>query len=205
MGEKLAKFISVLFHPLLIPTFMLAGVMYYFPALLNFDFSNSVRLLALVFITTFLIPIVGIAILKFTNNITGFEMQHRKERITPFVFTSLFYIVTTYLFYDRYNFPIEVLAIFGGITLSVVVVTVITLFWKVSAHSMGISGALGGFLALVLNNPDTSLWIPMTFCFWACGLIATARLQLKAHTPSQVWVGLLAGFIITFISVFALT
>lgn len=80
-----------------------------------------------------------------------------------------------------------------GSCVSVVLTLIINLFWKVSAHAIGIAGVVGAVIGLSLRiHYNLSPLIIMLISLF--GLVGFARLKLLAHTPSQVYVGFLVGF-----------
>ena len=204
MNNLLAKIISVVFHPLLITTYIFGGVLICMPLTLSFSPSLSWKFLSMIFMTTFLIPFAGIVVLKFTRTISKLEMDDKKERFFPFLFISIFYGVTTYLFWDKFRFPPLVINILISVSISLVILTAITLFWKISAHALAISGAAGIFVALLFGVEPTFVHYAVVVAFLLTGVVGSARLRLNAHTDQQVWIGYLIGFLVNFISILIL-
>jgi hypothetical protein len=180
-------------------TYVFIGLIFALPYSLSFNSDLRVRFISMVLVTTFLIPFMGVFLLKFTRTISNLEMDDRKERFFPFLFISLFYVATTYLFYTKFGFPPIITYILMGISSSLIVLTLITLFWKISAHSIAAGGAVGIFAALLMNSEtNASLWVLSLFIVVG-GMVGTARLQLNAHDNKQVWFGYLLGFCLNFI------
>jgi membrane-associated phospholipid phosphatase len=147
---------------------------------------------------------MGILLLSFTNTISSINMINRKERIYPFLFNSIFYIATTYLFWEKFKFPPLVNHIFISITLSLIVLTIITFFWKISAHAIATAGGAGIYFALLVNGETSQLYLGLALFFVLSGFVASARLKLQAHDARQVWAGVLLGFVLNFSTVFIL-
>ncbi|WMN07079.1 PA-phosphatase [Marivirga arenosa] len=180
------------------------GLIFLLPYALNMSDEIAWRFISMVFMTTFLIPLMGILLLKFTRNISNLNMEDKKERIFPFLFNAIFYGATTYLFWEKFRFPNLVTAILLSITLSIVILTVITIWWKISAHAIAIAGATGIYLALLLQSEPSNFYYAVAACFLLCGLVGSARLQLAAHDSKQVWYGLLIGFFVNFLTILIL-
>ena len=91
--RKAAELVSVFFHPLLL-TSMLFGLLFLFaPYMLlpiREDFAGIFILV--IFLTTFVIPLISLSIFRATNMIPDFHMSERADRLIPFVFISIFYI-----------------------------------------------------------------------------------------------------------------
>jgi len=162
------------------------------------------RFMSMIFMTTFLIPLMGILLLKFTRNITNLNMEDRKERIFPFLFNAIFYAATTYLFWEKFRFPNLVTIILLSITLSIVLLTIITIWWKISAHAIAIAGATGIYLALLVKGEPSNFYYAVAVSFLFCGLVGSARLKLSAHDSKQVWLGFLIGFFVNFLTILIL-
>lgn len=194
-----AKLISIVFHPLLMTTYIFIGLLLGLPYSLNFSGELSLRFVSMVLVTTFVIPFIGIVVLRYTRTISNLEMDDRRERFFPFLFISLFYIATTYLFYDKFRFPPIIINILIGVSSTLILLTLITFFWKISAHTLAAGGAVGIFTALLLSQEtNLILWVLCTFVFIA-GFVGSARLQLHAHDSKQVWTGYLTGFFLNFL------
>jgi hypothetical protein len=199
-----AHFISIIFQPLLIPSYIFLGVLIFLPYALNMTGDLAWRFMSMVFMTTFLIPLMGILLLKFTRNITNLNMEDRKERVFPFLFNAIFYGATTYLFWEKFRFPNLVTSILLSITISIVLLTLITIWWKISAHAIAIAGATGIYLALLIQSEPSDFYYAVAACFLFCGMVGSARLKLAAHDSRQVWFGFLIGFFVNFITILIL-
>lgn len=204
MNRFWAHFISVAFQPLLIPSYIFLGILFFLPFSLNMSGDLAWRFMSMIFMTTFLIPLMGILLLKFTRNISNLNMEDRKERVFPFLFNAIFYGATTYLFWVKFRFPDLVTVILLSITISIVILTIVTIWWKVSAHAIAISGATGIYLALLFNADASNFYYAVALCFLFCGLVGSARLKLAAHDSSQVWYGFLIGFFVNFMTILIL-
>jgi membrane-associated phospholipid phosphatase len=196
-----AHFISIVFQPLLIPSYIFLGILFFLPYALNMSGDLAWRFMSMVFMTTFLIPLMGILLLKFTRNITNLNMEDRKERVFPFLFNAIFYGATTYLFWEKFRFPNLVTVILLSVTISIIILTIITIWWKISAHAIAIAGATGIYLALLIKSEPSNFYYAVALCFLFCGLVGSSRLRLSVHDSKQVWVGFLMGFFVNFLTI----
>jgi len=91
--------------------------------------------------------------------------------------------------------------ILGTITFIIILITVITLFVKISAHSAGVGGLFGFLLVFHLNTPQNGMiWI-LVLTVLLSGTVMSARLYLNVHKPKEVYLGVLLGFVISFLSI----
>jgi hypothetical protein len=197
----LARLISYLFHPLLLATYMFGLFALSLPAGLDpLKEDGHLNFVFLIFCVTFLLPAINIGIFKSFGSIKSLAMEERQERIIPFAFIAILYSVVTYLFYSRTRVSLNdnLLKFLIIIDALVIVATLVTLFYKVSVHSMSIWGLIGIILPLNKVSEDGALFFPTLALILIAGVVMTARLQLNAHTPREVLVGGLLGFSISF-------
>lgn len=203
MNKRIAELISIVFHPLLLSTMLLAILFFFSPNSLRPITADSfLPFLGVVFALTFLIPALSIGMLKLTSTISSLKLEDRKERIMPFTFISLYYGLTVYMFGYRLGLGQTMVILFGTVTAAVILTTIITLFFKISVHSVGIWGVVGSMIAIQIRYPDSLLFWPIIVALLIAGLVNTSRLYLRVHSPSQVNYGSLLGFTVCFISVY---
>ncbi|RZS98381.1 PAP2 superfamily protein [Cecembia calidifontis] len=198
MYRKLALFISYLFQPLLIPTLVFLYLIYGATHLVKVSYFDNRFLVAMVFLTTFIIPLLSVVMMRLTKNIGSFHMHSKEERVFPFSMISLFYMITTYLFYLKFRIDPALLLALVVITISVIILTSVTFFWKISAHMTGISGLVAIIFAIALKYPSYDYLALVIGSILAAGLVGSSRLYLNAHTPGEIFGGFILGFSICF-------
>jgi hypothetical protein len=205
VGRFLANLISYILHPLLMPTLLLLILLFFLPQSLQ-PVSGKIALLIilLVFITTFIIPALSILGLRSTTTITSVKLRNRTERVLPFSFITIFYGITTYLFHSKIEINDTILSIFIGASVLVALLTIITIFFKISVHSAGAGCMLGFLLSIMLIFPEHNLMWALIIIVLITGLILSARLYLNAHTPIEVYSGFALGLFISFFSLYFL-
>lgn len=197
----LAKIVSVLFHPLLMATYMCAILMVTMPVALDpLRREAFMGFLIVIFLITFLLPAINIAIFRLFGSITSFSMRDRRERIIPFYFIAVLYLGMTLLFYWKFNMNLtdNVLKFLLIMNTLVIVSAIITPFYRISIHSVGMCGLLGVLLPLNTVSEDGALLYPTVFLIVLAGVVMSSRLQLNAHTPREVMLGGMMGFAISF-------
>jgi hypothetical protein len=195
--NKLAKFISHIFHPLLVPTYTLAiifNLKYFFSYLIPLKYK--LLLIANVFGFTFLLPLGIIYLLLKLSYVKSYQMQMKNERAFPLLTTCLFYYLTYYLF-RSISIPSLITSFFFMSALISLVTLIINFFWKISLHMIALGSLAGMLFAVSFRlNIDTSFWIIiLLFC---TGFAGFARLKLNAHSPMQVYSGFVTGFLLMF-------
>lgn len=186
------------------PTLVFILVLKYSPIAIAFPI---VRLqwyfIAIIFIFTFLIPLVSIFTLGIVS-IQNYNFEDRQKRVVPFTFVSVFYLLITIFFLLKIDNQSAVSVILGAISLSVILSTGITFFWKISMHSVGSCGVVGILLGLTFNYPEGNLLFPLILTILCAGLVMSARLSLNSHTPKEILGGGIVGFTICFSAVYFL-
>ena len=204
MTEKtIAKTLSVLFHPIVYPTYGFL-LLFFFDGLFVVRINPQAKLyvLAVVFLNTFLLPIALLLIFKKRGIIRSLKLENRAERFYPLFISLLFYATTWYLI-DRLPLPSLYSYILAISTTLMVLAMGINFFFKISLHSMG-AAAFSSALLAVGYLYNLQLMLTVSILFLLAGLIASSRLVLNTHKPSQVYVGLVLGFLLGFFGLFYL-
>src|SRR5688572_31995843 len=98
----LARIVSFVFHPLLLATYLFGLFAFVLPAALDpLKEEGHLNFIFLIFCVTFLFPALNVGIFKTFGSIKTLAMRDRQERIIPFSFITILYIVITYLFYTK--------------------------------------------------------------------------------------------------------
>ncbi len=195
METKFAKVISAIFQPLLIPTYGFI-ILFSLTAFFSLAINPSAKwmIMGIVFLTTFLFPALMILFLLRMGVITSLNLRNRQERVLPFLIAGTFYYLAYYMLKQLQISPIYNYFMIGT-TFVIVVSMLINFFWKISIHMISLGGLLGAFLGLsfVMMIDMTPLLILIIF---VSGMVGFSRLQLKAHTPAQVYSGFIAGLLV---------
>lgn len=196
--RTVAHIISLLFHPLLLATYLVAIVGYYFPVMLAISPQYLKIILGFVFCFTFILPVVNIIMFRHFGTISSYTMHARKERLIPFVAIAIIYTVMTSLFFTKLPLGINFNKLMVIITVMVLFSAAITFFYKVSIHSLAACGMIGILLPLNKAVENNMLLWPTAIALAITGLVMSARLYLNAHTFNEVMMGALTGFSIGF-------
>jgi hypothetical protein len=208
LNTRLAKFLSVILHPLLMPTFLLGMLFFTSPSIVGVAvLTPLIRLTLLGFIcmTTFVVPALGIYYLYRAGYVKSLHLDDLSDRKLPYFLTAFFYAFATY-FFSYQLAPLSEIApeigiVLGSITVSIALVGIISLSWKISAHGTGIGGLAGAVFGLAVKFSENNLLYPFLIFLVLGGMLVSARLQLNAHTPAQVGAGVLLGILVSVITV----
>jgi len=189
--HSIAHGISVVFHPLIMPTLAFLFLMnsgFYF-TLLSFDAKKIILLI--VFLSTFLLPLVSIGLMGLNTRFKP-DLNKGPDRVIPMLSTAIFYYVGFYALGRLNVYPVYKVFLISSI-LIIVVLMIISMRWKISAHMAGIGGLIGAFIALSLRLGLNSS-LALSVFIGIAGLIGSSRLILGKHTSVQIYAGFLTGF-----------
>lgn len=201
MGNKTSLFISWLFHPLLMPVYaMIMLLVFQGISYQMIPLNLKLLLLGMVFIASVLVPLGLIYLLYKLGLISSLYMNTREERLFPLLVIAIFYYVTYYLLKGIPLSLIYHMYMLGG-TLLAIVLMAINFFRKVSLHAAGM-GALTGLTAGTAFHDGANLGLPIAVLLLLSGVVASARIKLNAHQPSEVYLGWVTGALIMFFTGF---
>lgn len=179
------------------PSYLFAVILYCLPvASVSLPPQSRWIVLSMIFFTTFIIPGLGAFAMFRTGIIDSYEIDRREQRSKPLLFTGLCYAVTAYLFHREPVFEPMFYFVMGIIAASVFLSWIVSFFWKISAHGIGLGGATGVLLILNKLMPEAQLLMPIVVAILVSGAVLSARLALHAHTPAQVYTGFGTGLLL---------
>ena len=201
--EKIsAKIVSYIFHPLFYPTL---GLYFFLHSGTYLDTMNNEAkyfLYVILGFSTCALPLLSLPVFTYRRLIKNIEMENRTERVLPLTFVVIFYFLGFYLL-SRLPIPQIIIAYSLSVTSIAAIALLVTIWWKISFHTLGAGGLLGALIALSLKF-DTSLQIYMVAVLIITGLVSSARLLLNAHTPMQITAGFFTGFTVAFSGIYLL-
>ncbi|MGQ1785823.1 MULTISPECIES: PAP2 family protein [unclassified Saccharicrinis] len=194
MVKKIASILSLLLHPLLMPTI---GLLVIFSTqshvtFIPFEYRRMVSIIVLV--STCILPLSIMPLYLQTGMVKSIQMETAKERIVPLLTTSGFFLLG-YFFLKKFQLPAFIPLFFLGTLVAVLLSMSISFFWKISIHMVGIGGLLGALVSMSLKyGVNTHLW--MLAVILVAGMLGSSRLILGAHSPSQVYSGFVLGLMV---------
>ncbi len=187
---QIHKVISTILHPIVVPTI---GVMLYFLIIPNNLRSNhKLTILGLIFVVTYLIPLVILIIFKKINIIKSYKTESIKERKLPVaIMITLFYLLGNTL--NKTSSLTDLSLLFYATSFGLFIIYLLFNFnIKASIHLLSLGISIGFFMVLssVYNQNLTILIIVLILL---SGVLASARLHLEAHTNKEIYIGFFIG------------
>jgi len=191
-----ARIMSVVFHPLLIPTLgfiLLFNSGFYFSIL---PWSIKKYMLLVVFMSTCVLPAISILILSL-NPKFDLNMGKNTDRVLSLLISSICYYLGYQILKRLPVFPIYNVLLIGAVLVQIALLP-ISMRWKISAHTAAIGGLIGGILGLSLRLQENPVLF-LSGLILASGLVGTSRMILAKHTQSQIYAGFSVGFLVLFL------
>lgn len=190
----LANFLSTVLSPLLMPTYGIFLALWV-SVLCLLPYGTRVSTLLMCMGITCILPLIFLSVLHHFKLVKNLHVDVREQRLMPYLFTVLCYAVAAYYLYFRHS-PQWLVMFMVGSAITVLVMTLINLKWKISAHMAGI----GGVIALIYQvhvmglSAFGLLWL-LCILIIVAGLLGSSRLVLKQHDTWQVLAGAVVGFL----------
>jgi membrane-associated phospholipid phosphatase len=190
--KKFSSVISFVFNPLLFGFYTFTALIFSQNRLVHKE-KWILWSITLFFVT--LLPAVYLFHLKKKKEIQSLDIDDRKKRIVPLLLGFICFSVGFIVLY-LFKAPGIVLGLMFCYVTNTMIVWLITLFWKVSVHAIGVAGPL---MALYLSFGQFIL--PL---FLIAVLVGISRIVLNKHTPMQVAVGTGIGLLLTPLQIYYL-
>ena len=190
----LAHLFSYVFHPLLMVTYFCLFIFFGLTESMFYVFTPfklKFILTIIVFVFTFLIPMLNLFILVKLKYVSSFQLEEQTQRTFPLLATTFCYFGLYYMLLDFSIWPFFKLFILGS-SISILVVSIINYWWKISAHMTGIGGFSGVLIVFGMYMQLPVLTI-LSFSFLIAGIVGFSRLKLSAHNSSQIYSGFFVG------------
>ena len=190
----IARLISIILHPIFIPIISFYLSIKMVPDL-DFTIANYQNyILLILIICTIMLPALCMLFLIKFDVISSLEMTKNQERPFPLLLTGGFLILSLKLTEKLLIFtPVLKKELVGAIII-ILLASIISKFWKISLHMLGVGGLIGVLVSLQYLYGGLSSMI--IYFMLIAGITAMARIYLKAHNHSQIYVGFIVGFII---------
>lgn len=189
---KIYKTISTVLHPIAVPTVVVT--LYFLTIPMNFRMEQKWAVLSLIFVVTYIIPLLLMIVLKQLNMISTFKTKTIEQRKFPIAFMAILF----YLLANTINSVVALTDLglfFYAITVSLGI-TYFLFFIKVklSIHLIALGAAVGFFLTLTHQYSQSYLLVIIVLLLIS-GIVANARLSMKAHVASEIYYGFFLGLI----------
>lgn len=196
MLRFIANSLSVVFHPLLMLTYLLLLLMWVNPYLFGETaFTLDNLLLINIIISTVFLPAFGVFLMKMLDLVSTWTLEDKQERIGPYILTGIFYLWIFVNLRQNPDVPTAYKSFILGATIGLFMGFFINIFSKISLHTIGMGGLVAAVgIMLGLYNTHINMHLLLMAAILIAGMVGTSRMILKAHEPMDVWGGYSVGF-----------
>ena len=188
---QLSKFISIILHPIFMPLLALYLTLASLPSIAGSTRQDLNYIYGIVICCTNILPLLSIFFLIKKERVSSLEISNHKERSLPLFITVIWMSVGFYMLNSVLFYATILKAELIGAILIILMAAIISKFWKISLHLLGIGGVVGVFIALQIIQGGV-LYLLLLFILFS-GILGVARIDQKAHNHAQVYVGFLLG------------
>lgn len=190
--KKTAPYISYLFHPLLMPSL---GLLILLNSGTYLDLLDPAAKRAIFFVMalgTLIFPLMILPVLQYrTLVLRPGQEATRVEKLVPQLFILVLYVVT-FMYFRRLPLSKVIHAYVLSVTLTLFLVLLINLKFRISFYTAGPGGITGLIIALIYLY-QTPLQGLLMLAVLAGGFAGSSRLAL-----GESWGGVLSGFLLGF-------
>ena len=191
MKNVLAKFVSNLFHPLLTATWVF--ILFSFVNRFAFGGIDVGKMGIMIMINTFFFPAFCVFLMWRLDFIPSLKMLNKEDRTIPF-FAAIICYIWAFMVVKQVKAPGFVQMFILGAAISIVLSFITNLFFRLSLHMVGIGAAIM-LLMLVALLGKVDVAHPLVACIIIAGVLGSARMIESKHTISELYIGLLVGFV----------
>ena len=195
---SLEKIVSILFHPVFVPTITVFLVVKIYSNMIILENQAGIILIGTC-VFSLILPLLSVFILLLTKKIDSLEMPKKEERFLPILFASIWMILGFYFMKEIFSYAPIMKSIYLGAIYVMLISLLITKKWKISLHMLAIGGATGVFIMLEFLFGQNLMLLLITILI--SGILGYSRLSLKAHSLNQIYAGFIVGNIVMGLSI----
>lgn len=199
MKRIAAHIVSIVLIPLIAPSYLFWIILFYYPQLTHIvNIGDKFLAILYILLATTLLPFIVVFVLYKRKLIKTLTLDNKEDRVIPQIFSCFIYAGVCLFLVHTEGATNALTLSMTAVAVSVIGLTLITPFWKISAHACGAWGMFAILYELQtrFTNPAFQV-IYYTILFLVVG-VCIARLYLKVHTPMQVLAGSVMGILIGF-------
>lgn len=191
-----AKVFSYVLHPLFIPlyvTWYLVFVHHSYFA--GYGEQARTWVMLRVALNMVFFPALTVLLLKGLGFIESVFLKKQRDRIVPYMAAGIFFFWMYLVFRNQPEIPRILTSFTFGVFLASSVALIANIYFKISMHAVGCGGMLGLLIVVLNTNPSSPFTLPLMIAIFMTGIVCTSRLIVSDHTPKDIYLGLLYGFL----------
>ena len=195
---RLSRALSWLLHPFVVPLYVLGFMLLTDGFLSRLPASVKSYLAWIVVLYAAIVPMLSIAFMRGLGLLKNFGLHSQRSRLLPLLVGAISYVLCAITLSD-----VAVATIIRKFVLAAacceVLALIVTPFWKISLHLICMGGVTAVFTLLSVAGAGQHFWA-LVATILLSGALASARLHLGAHNPSQIAVGYFGGLVVAMLA-----
>ncbi len=197
-----AAFFSYLFHPIFIPMYVIAFLVFIHPSYFSgFSHREKLQVIAISAVNLVAFPLISVLLTKAVGFIDSVFLHTKKDRIIPYMICGIFFFWAYLVFKRQERYPGIIPQFLLGVFLAASAALIANIYFKISMHAIGVGGWLGIFWVIARENSMLMTW-PIALVLLITGIVCTSRFIISDHTQKDVYAGLLLGFACQLVAAF---
>ncbi len=188
--RKILPLFSYLFHPVFIPLY---GTIFYLFCNENYyELLDKYLIVIQIVLITLLIPITFVYLLKIIGKVDSIQVSEVAQRKIPFAVQIVLMLMLLLKSITISRVPELFFFFSGGIISMTFAFLLLFLRIKASIHMLGICSLTAFVIGLSIHTHSNWIFLIAALIFLN-GIVASARLESKAHTGSELLIGFAIG------------
>lgn len=196
---RLSRALSWLLHPFVVPLYVIVFMLLTDGFLSRLPDSVKNYLAWVVVLYAAIVPMLSIAFMRGLGLLKNFGLHSQRSRLLPLLVGAISYLLCAITLSD-----VAVATVVRKFVLAAacceVLALIVTPFWKISLHLICMGGVTAMFTLLSVAGAGQHFWA-LVATILLSGALASARLHLGAHKPSQVAAGYFGGFVVAMLAI----
>lgn len=190
MLRKILPAFSYIFHPLFVSVY--AVLLFFFFGKHTYNYQEVYLVIIQIVIITIFIPVTVYYVLLSLGRVDSIMLAQKNQRRIPLLFHALLLLILIRKSITIDYFPILYFFFLASFVSTFCVFVFLFTKFKVSLHQLAIVSFTVFAIGISLHYNVRMIWIlvPLIICN---GIVASSRLVMKAHTPTELILGGLIG------------
>ena len=189
----LAKLVSVVFHPVFVPVYLVFFSIRAVPYLFAGQPTYRVQqfMIQIVLSYTFF-PIITVLLFRAVGFASSFYLRTQKDRILPYIAYGIYSFWVWYVLRNQPEIPREMVVLSLAIWITSALGLMGNIYMKISMHAISMGVAAAYLLTLALAQ-GAGFGLSASVGLLATGLVCTARFMVSDHSTLEIYGGLATG------------
>ena len=199
--KRVASIISVLFHPLVMPSLGLLLLLNSGTYISLFDPAAKRAIMFVMALGTLVFPLMMLPVFFYRNLVYNQKGDGTEERWIPRLVILILYIITC-IYFMRLPLNRMIQGYVLSVTITLSLLVLLNLWFKISAHVAG-PGGMAGLIIILIMKFGVPLELFLVLAILIGGVVGTAKLISEEHRPFEIYSGFAIGFLSVLVTLLA--